>query len=508
MEKKLLFLLILVISLCGCQKTGGGTSFLRTENSINTYVCTGEQCIISCSINCNAQNPQSVVKFRTSDISFSSGWIAFDKNNDGLLEGYDLLNGVNQVPHSPAHSCQYPQYAWTVISGITTPQGYQVAIYNDQSCKWGNLIKNDIIILRKVTVTSYETWHYRNPSSSAVLTTLPLDEYSGKESYTNRLYNCENRLVINGALRETLVWNSDLPGIKSSTGQGYPSTLNGEATCQGTVQGNIKSDVYGFCGECVPETYTPNCIDDVTLRTCQYVNQCGKYVDTPMDNDYICKDGLRVRCNDNDVCTADARRSPETQCSFTPIANCCKSSSECSDDNACTTDSCTNNRCSNVQNPTCCSPQCTTNYECKNQVCTLKPGCQFHNPNCPEVWQECLSNACVPKTTGIWCANRDEKDCSGVQIRECKQYMATQANQWTTPSDCTNGKYCTTVSGLDDCRCPLPSDGQQWCTQADYVNNAKRCNHFPESVEQCNYVNDCYQWQQIQQCTTGFICVE
>ena len=86
-------------------------------------------------------------------------------------------------------------------------------------------------------------------------------------------------------------------------------------------------------------------------------------------------------CNDGNACTLDSCPGPGAQCLFSPIAACCLSSSQCDDKNTCTTDVCTTNVCKNTN--TCCS----ADKDCDDgeKVCTI---------------DICVNKVCTHKPTG------------------------------------------------------------------------------------------------------------
>ena len=86
-------------------------------------------------------------------------------------------------------------------------------------------------------------------------------------------------------------------------------------------------------------------------------------------------------CNDGNACTLDTCPGPGGQCGFAPIAGCCLSSAQCDDKNACTADACTSNVCKNTN--TCCS----ADKDCSDGevVCTI---------------DKCVNKTCVHTPTG------------------------------------------------------------------------------------------------------------
>jgi len=77
-----------------------------------------------------------------------------------------------------------------------------------------------------------------------------------------------------------------------------------------------------------------------------------------------------TQCNDNNACTTDA--CSNNLCANTPIAGCCTTATQCNDNNACTTDACSNNQCANTPIANCCTTatQCNDNNACTADACS------------------------------------------------------------------------------------------------------------------------------------------
>jgi hypothetical protein len=113
--------------------------------------------------------------------------------------------------------------------------------------------------------------------------------------------------------------------------------------------------------DCIPNCEGKECGSDGCTGICGSCSSTNPYC----NNEGKCvKCTSNSECNDNNACTTDTCSSGT--CYNTPISGCCTSNSECNDNNACTTDTCTSsNVCSHTN-------ACASDEECVNKICVKK----------------------------------------------------------------------------------------------------------------------------------------
>jgi len=164
-------------------------------------------------------------------------------------------------------------------------------------------------------------------------------------------------------------------------------------------------------------------------------------------------------CTDNNPCTTDLC-SDEQGCTHTPITDCCLSSSQCNDNDVCTADACDldRNGCDHpVPDPTCtpcsgtdpfeCGPRCST--ACVAGRCQdVVPNCDDNNPCTDDTCDQASGCTHTPKNgTGVAGCD-DGQACNGAE-----QCVAGTC-QVQPVLDCDDGDVCTddTCADADGCK--------------------------------------------------------
>jgi hypothetical protein len=181
-------------------------------------------------------------------------------------------------------------------------------------------------------------------------------------------------------------------------------------------------------------------------------------------NPATCQSGTCVldppmNCSDNNPCTTDLC-TDDQGCTHTHIAACCFTSGECNDSNACTTDTCDldRNGCDNLVTDETCVP-CTGSgpFECGPRCSTACQGgrCVEASPECVTDANPCTicdpTNGCtsLDGTTAAGCD--DGQACNGAE--QCVAGVCTSPGN----ADCDDDDPCTD----DGCTDP------QGCTHTD-----------------------------------------
>jgi hypothetical protein len=166
-----------------------------------------------------------------------------------------------------------------------------------------------------------------------------------------------------------------------------------------------------------------------------------------------------MNCSDNNPCTTDLC-TDDQGCTHTHIAACCFTSGECNDSNACTTDTCDldRNGCDNLVTDETCVP-CTGSgpFECGPRCSTACQGgrCVEASPECVTDANPCTicdpTNGCtsLDGTTAAGCD--DGQACNGAE--QCVAGVCTSPGN----ADCDDDDPCTD----DGCTDP------QGCTHTD-----------------------------------------
>lgn len=409
---------------CRLEETG--------EKELSFY-CSYDECEIQGSGYCDESNPFSYVTFRTSSNDYQSGWIAFDSNNDGILEGYKFKEYLSRF------RCSREDLGWTNYD-TKTPEDYDIAKWEDYYCISSRVDKGDVVIIKTLDFPYYDVSVYGGISQDAILVSAPVTGYQNKETYSQYLYFCEADLKTSeGQILEHKEYTGNEPLIF--------------ITNKYVINKNIGVDFGGYkisysayncgpCGEC--EIGNKECKDSITIKECiSDTEGCGLWQTTTVPLNNICLNGLSVKCNDNDICTNDVRNAGETECTFILISNCCKSIDDCDDNNVCTSDKCSGNQCVNTPILDCCDPPCDSNHECINQNCELKQGCKYSNPDCksPQICNT-ITNQCVCPTGGDYCSalELNNEICKDNSIYICIQ--EGNCYVWNLKETCGEEEIC------------------------------------------------------------------
>ena len=408
------------------------------------FYCGEDLCSIYGFGTCSEKNPSSYVTFRTSDLSYRSGWIAIDTNKDTFLEGYDAIS-----PYNTQWYCS----RWDSVTGSgpvikigDVIDGYY-GTYNAYYCQNTAFSKGQMVVV-KGSGNTRDVSSYKAGSTKAIVINQPYEGYQNKELYNQYVYGCSVELKkTDGTILETEVYRADVVG-------NFQTTTHQIQKNEGVSFGKYKIyyEMYqcGACGEC--EIGKNTCSDSITIQECKSdASGCGIYESRTVKTNYECKDGKEILCDDTKICTTDTRASTETQCKFTQISNCCTSVSECNRGNTCESYKCSSNRCVFTQVLDCCTPSCNTATEdCINQKCVRKQGCKYdNNPN-----QWCTTNVGTPTT-------------------------------------------CNTVT--NECICPT---GNEWCSGNEL--NQEKC--LDNGIYKCEREGACFKWRISESCETGFVC--
>ncbi len=133
---------------------------------------------------------------------------------------------------------------------------------------------------------------------------------------------------------------------------------------------------------------------------------------------------------------------------------------------------------------------CGDDRECSNNVCVLKSGCQYNNPSCDSEF-DCVSNNCVPKTTGDYCIGTEPPECiSNTQVNNCES-IGGGVFRWTV-SVCEGETQCV--------------DGHCQSAGCAFGTAGRECSNTMDSngiqVEQC-VDNECIAVQDILTATVA-----
>lgn len=412
-----------------------------------SFACPGtveNSCQVSGVGVCNDRNPSSYVSFRTSDVSLGSGWIAVDTNGDGQLEGYSYSATATNFYTS------YSTSAWTII----TPNifsNWNLAKWNDAGTHKSGWIAGDVVLVRKHGTSSvyFDAIRYGTSSSTALVTSIPLEEYAGKEGYSQYLYHCRQEFKkSDGTILETVEYAGNAPNGAMNT-KSY-SILGLSSVSFGNYKINYISYDCGLCGDCDPNKPV-TCTGGTTYDKCvSNVDGCGVKSTQLVDNNYICVSDSLKQCNDGDSCTVDTRTSSQQSCTFTKLSGCCHTASECNDNNACTSDSCSGSSCTNTPIASCCNPACNLNQYCDNQACKLLKGCKYDNPLCtsPQLCDKAQNQAldifgkCLCPTTSEYCQTSEigNEKCQDNKILACQS--SGLCATWQIKQTCGEQEIC------------------------------------------------------------------
>jgi len=170
-----------------------------------------------------------------------------------------------------------------------------------------------------------------------------------------------------------------------------------------------------------------------------------------------------AQCEDAEPCTENVCQD-DGSCVFNAIPGCCEANSDCTDDDACTTDSCLFGQCVFVVDTTCCTQdlQCVdanpcTSDQCLNNTCvnTAVPDCCAEDVQCddadPCTEDTCTDGSCTNTPTTDCCENNSEcDDGDKCTINSC---LFGQCVTQDNPDCCSTNADCETDSACKKGSC-------------------------------------------------------
>jgi hypothetical protein len=233
--------------------------------------------------------------------------------------------------------------------------------------------------------------------------------------------------------------NVPLTGDACAVTDENPCTT-GDGTCDASGE-CVPVRVAGCCNtaaDCEPDrnpcTEPPQCIDNACVEApvdCDTGNLCAPgYCDPTTGN---CEVSEAV-CKQNPCYTATCDPS-SGDCVVTRIDGCCLSDADCDDGNACTTDTCVDQTCSNENSYK--LPDACHVYVSSNDECVLEP------KNCDD-GDACTADSCDPD---VGCVNTPSLYCDCVTSSSCSD--CCQAAGDAAARDCLN--TCSTTLECSKC---------------------------------------------------------
>lgn len=265
------------------------------------------------------------------------------------------------------------------------------------------------------------------------------------------------------------------------------------------------ADNTGPCSDENPCTLEDACLDgacvsDTNVCQCESTSQCAEHEDNNLcngtlicvDNKCVIDASTIVVCEQSlDPCYEAECNSATGECSPNPITG-----ESCDDNDVCTIgDACASGIC--VGNPRICSDE----NACTNDSCDPTLGCQFSNNDLPcsdnnacTLLDICSGGACQPGSSLLPCS--DDKPCNGIEV--CDPALGCQPG---TPIACDDDDACT----LDSCdltagctSAPLVCDDGQECTFNSCLSKGGiGCIFYDADGQNCEDGNPC---------TTGDTC--
>lgn len=168
-----------------------------------------------------------------------------------------------------------------------------------------------------------------------------------------------------------------------------------------------------------------------------------------------------AQCSDGDACTTDTCEL-DGSCSHKAVGGCCNVDKDCADQNDCTTDLCQANKCANKSIAGCCKDDasCDDGKACTKDICA--------------------SSGCQNIAVGLCCSV--DGDCADKEPETVDKCQGGQCiHQWPgLASSCGGGSACTAngcasgtcASGLCNYAAPTKAG---CCTQASQCNPYKKC---------------------------------
>jgi hypothetical protein len=323
-------------------------------------------------------------------------------------------------------------------------------------------------------------------------------------------------------------------------------------TCSGgvCVGSGARCSAPQFCSEtldaCVECLNTGHCDDGnvCTTDACTASGTCQR-----TNNTLTCSDGLF--CTTNDRCNGGACVGGVSPCGGTTSVcdeagdRCvqCLSPTQCNDNNACTTDSCTNNVCVNANNTLSCNDNlfCTVTDVCSNGSCVGSGTRCTSPPYCHEGLDACVnclvdgdcndSNICTtdvcnasgncqyfansnPCDDGLFCTTTDtcvQGLCQGGGPVRCPGLLCDEAGdrcvQCFTLADCANDNITCTVDSCTNGQC-LHAPNNAACDNGVFCDGAEFCNTTVGCVQPGNPCDDPLLCDEVNNrcgCQTPFV---
>ncbi|MBL8784238.1 MAG: hypothetical protein JNJ59_04990 [Deltaproteobacteria bacterium] len=314
----------------------------------------------------------------------------------------------------------------------------------------------------------------------------------------------------------SFIRDASLPGCgEGCTNNGQCNDQNGCTTdiCRGGVCSNIFDPNLPNCAGCPDPTcddFDPCTRDFCDGTICRHIATA----DLP---------GCSGQCQSDNQCPppTNCKKSycdPQlARCVTLDIPDCCSSVSECSDNNACTEDSCAaDGRCIHQVIPGCCPGGCNDNDPCTNDRCDAAsnrcvfdriPGCGTPCPNGCDDGNPCTSDVCSAAgqcvSTAIPGCQRCSDGCNDGNLCTCDQCNQATGSCFWQPvpncSRCTGGcddqnactaDRCDEASGqcirepiAGCCTTAGSCDDGNPCTSDQCLQN--RCTHTPVQAPGC-----------------------
>lgn len=387
-----------------CNDNNPCTNDACTSNScIYSNVASGTACTngFCCNGVCDTTtgNTNYHADCRTGPVCSGTSWEYAIANNGNLCGGYACMECNNGQCNSP-DSTRCP-------AGQSCSAGTCVSSCTDE-CLSGQ---------RRCSGTS-KTETCGNYDADSCL------EWGGLQSCQDNV--CKIPTCANGVCGETNVAN----GMTDAGCSGSTGCTGGSCACNGA-------------GQC---TSQPTCTDECTSgqRDCSgnFARLCGNYDADPC---------LEWQSTD---CQATGRYCFAGQCVQ------CTQNSHCNDNNACTTDSCSSNTCSNTILAD--GQACGSGFCCQGQ-CDLTVGNANFDSNC-----RTASPSCVGNSWEYSIANQGQL-CGSTQCRQCNNGFCSMDNN----SRCASGQSCS--SGFCTSTC---SDECIAGTKRCLGNSTQTCGEF------------------------------
>ncbi len=254
---------------------------------------------------------------------------------------------------------------------------------------------------------------------------------------------------------------------------------NGDETCDpslGCQNGTPPADCCTSDEECNNICWTSTCVNGTCSTPepaiCDDGDPCnGSEI---CDSETGCASGTPMDCNDNNPCTDDFCNSETGECSNNPIEECCTSSDECADGDACNgTEVCMDNQCISGT-----PPDCADGSPCTLDACDIETGGCFHEPidGCCTLDEDCMDDD--PCTLDVCFSD----SCQHLAIESC----------CTVDEECDDDVLCTVDACVNNTCLHLADD--TLCQDDDVCTIEETCNPLTGcmfEVPDCSDGNPC-----------------